>query len=57
MPGQVISRHSARILKKEKLMKQDLEKIQKSLENIDNILSEKNKNSQENIKVEIKNTN
>ena len=55
MPGQVISRHSARILKKEKLIKEDLEKIKKSLENIDNII-ESNK-VEKNLKEEITNQN
>ena len=54
---QTISRYSARILIKEKDIKENLENIQKSLENIDNILSEENKNTEKNIKVEIKNTN
>ncbi len=55
MPGQVISRHSARILKKAKLMKEDLEKVNKSLENIDNVL-ESNK-VEKNLKEEITNQN
>ena len=55
MPGQIISRHSARILKKEKLIKEDLEKIKKSLENIDNII-ESNK-VEKNLKEEITNQN
>jgi len=49
---QIISRHSARALKKEKLIKEDLEKVKKSLENIDNIL-ESNK-VEKNLKEDIK---
>jgi len=52
---QTISRHSARILLKEKDLKKDLEKINKSLENIDNIIE--SKKVEKNLKEEITNQN
>jgi len=52
---QTISRHSARILIKEKDIKENLEKIKKSLEDIDNVLE--SKEVEKNIKEEITNQN
>ncbi len=52
---QTISRHSSRILLKEKDIKENLEKIKKSLEDIDNIIE--SKEVEKNLKEEITNQN
>lgn len=52
---QTISRYSARILDKEKDIKKNLEEVKESIDNIDNILTEKEKVKSKNIKSKITN--